>query len=222
MYHVVTHLPGVTEERPAKDDVAGSKRGSEPPPNSRPASSGAPESEARPEPKPRAKKERVLHTRIPAVLEAELKAAAGTLRMPVSNLVRTILEDAVAIADKASHRVEDGLQRAVRATSRVESGLSRVAKVTSTVEDGLDRAARSVNEEREKMQRLVKPGSSLKDVLAYQPVIIAAATECRACGGGLEAGDDAALGVTERPGPRIFVCENCIPGARAGPEGPTH
>ena len=43
------------------------------------------------------KKERVLHTRIPAVLEGELKSAARALRIPVSNLVRTILEDAVSI-----------------------------------------------------------------------------------------------------------------------------
>ena len=41
------------------------------------------------------KKERVLHTWVPAVLEAELKCFAQNLRVPVSNLVRTILEDAL-------------------------------------------------------------------------------------------------------------------------------
>ena len=41
----------------------------------------------------RARKERVLHTRIPALLEEDLKSAAERLRVPVSNLVRTILED---------------------------------------------------------------------------------------------------------------------------------
>ena len=41
------------------------------------------------------KKERVLHTRVPAVLEEELKRLATALRMPVSNLVRAVLEDAV-------------------------------------------------------------------------------------------------------------------------------
>ena len=43
------------------------------------------------------KKERVLHTRIPAVLETELKRLAGSLRVPVSNLVRTI-PDAVDLS----------------------------------------------------------------------------------------------------------------------------
>ena len=39
-------------------------------------------------------KERVIHTRVPALLEEELKRFAENLRMPVSNLVRAILEDA--------------------------------------------------------------------------------------------------------------------------------
>ena len=60
------------------------------------------------------KKERVLHTRIPAVLEAELKQAAKALRVPVSNLVRTILEDAIAVADRATGQVEERLHRAAR------------------------------------------------------------------------------------------------------------
>ena len=42
-----------------------------------------------------APKERVLHTRVPAVLEQELKRLAHSLRVPVSNVVRAILEDAV-------------------------------------------------------------------------------------------------------------------------------
>ena len=41
-------------------------------------------------------KERVIHTRVPAALEEKLKAHAERLRVPVSNLIRIILEDAVA------------------------------------------------------------------------------------------------------------------------------
>ena len=58
------------------------------------------------------KKERVLHTRVPAVLEAELKRFAQNLRVPVSNLVRTILEDALEVADAAGDRVEERLRKA--------------------------------------------------------------------------------------------------------------
>ena len=58
----------------------------------------------------RARKERVIHTRVPAPLEAELKRFAEELRIPVSNLIRTILEDALAAADQAGERVERGLR----------------------------------------------------------------------------------------------------------------
>ena len=59
-------------------------------------------------PKGRTKKERVIHTRVPALLEEELKRFAEDLRVPVSNLIRTILEDALAAADQAGERVERG------------------------------------------------------------------------------------------------------------------
>ncbi len=59
------------------------------------------------------KKERVIHTRVPAALEEELKRFAENLRVPVSNLIRTILEDALAVADQAGHRVEQELRSGV-------------------------------------------------------------------------------------------------------------
>jgi hypothetical protein len=60
-------------------------------------------------PKEKEKKERVIHTRVPAVLEEELKRFAENLRVPVSNLIRTVLEDAVTMADRASKRLSDKL-----------------------------------------------------------------------------------------------------------------
>lgn len=128
------------------------------------------------------KKERVLHTRIPAVLEAELKAAAAALRIPVSNLVRTILEDAVAIADRASEKVEDRLTR----------------------------AARSVHDERDRLRAKVTI-DPLSRVVAYQQVTIAAESECAKCHQELAVGDQASLAVLATPGPVLFVCPACVP-----------
>ena len=59
------------------------------------------------------KHERVIHTRVPAALEAELRRFAENLRVPVSNLIRTILEDALALADQAGQRVERELRSGV-------------------------------------------------------------------------------------------------------------
>src|SRR6516162_9111010 len=64
------------------------------------------------------KHERVIHTRVPVVLEEELKRFADNLRVPISNLIRTILEDALAVADRAGHRVDRELR----------SGLAQLAR----------------------------------------------------------------------------------------------
>lgn len=129
------------------------------------------------------RKERVLHTRVPAVLEAELKAVARALRVPVSNLVRTILEDAVAIADRAS----------------------------SEVGERLEAAARSVEQERARLRARVERVDPLGDVLAYQPVTVAAPNRCARCEAPLEPGDSASLAIRQKPGPAAFVCAACLP-----------
>lgn len=129
------------------------------------------------------RKERVLHTRIPAVLENQLKVAAAALRVPVSNLVRTILEDAVALADRAGGHVEDGLER----------------------------AARSMRDERARMRARVEKLDPLADVLAYQPVVVAAKTQCARCGAFLRPGQNAQMGVTGRHATPVFVCNDCMP-----------
>ena len=53
------------------------------------------------------KNERVLHTRIPAALEDDIKKVADRLRIPVSNLVRNILQDALALATSVQKNVGD-------------------------------------------------------------------------------------------------------------------
>jgi hypothetical protein len=58
----------------------------------------------------RTRKARVIHTRVPVELEKELKRFADKMRIPVSNLIRTILEDALSMAETASENVERELR----------------------------------------------------------------------------------------------------------------
>lgn len=131
------------------------------------------------------KKERVLHTRVPAVLERELKRLAESLRVPVSNLVRAVLEDAVSVADVASESVEARLKRFAKELEHERGRLkSRVAR------------------------------DPLGDVLAFQPVKLAVAARCAKCGVELGRGTSAHVGLTSeiRPrGERVFVCDACLP-----------
>ena len=133
-----------------------------------------------------AKKERVLHTRVPAVLERELKRFAENLRVPVSNLVRTILEDALSVADAATENVEERLKK----------------------------AAHQLEVEREKLKKKVMP-DPLSEVFAFQDVMLAQPAQCVKCGRDLKAGEKAHLGLTDGPprggARRIFACDACIP-----------
>lgn len=157
MYHGVTRKPAAKEE----DEVV------------------AEEEEAPDSPR----KERVLHTRVPAVLEEELKRFAKNLRVPVSNVVRAILEDALKMADRATGSVEDRLKNAVAV----------------------------VHNERETIQSKLKKLDPLDDVIAFQPLVVAMPTECTACQTSLRRGESGWLGMTTDPTRRVIVCGPCLP-----------
>jgi hypothetical protein len=173
MYHDVTQSMEPSGRRGGRDND-----------DSAPASSPSPSAAAtgdRDE-----KKERVLHTRVPAVLEQELKRFADSLRIPVSNLVRTILEDALEVADAASENVE----------GRLKSAAKQLAK------------------ERERIKSKVKI-DPLRDVFAFQEITLAQPGQCAKCRESLGAGQRAHMGLTDTPPgkgrPKIFVCDECLP-----------
>lgn len=166
MYHVVTQASSKQPEAPFDSEPGGRQ----PPPQPTEDSKDA-------------RKERVLHTRVPAVLEQELKRFAENLRVPVSNLVRTILEDAVSVADAA----------------------------TESVEERLRSAARHLEKERERLRKRIEH-DPLDGVIAFQEVTLAAPTACVKCSRPLPRGARAHLSIGEGPySPRVFVCEECKP-----------
>lgn len=127
------------------------------------------------------RKERVLHTRVPAVLERELKRFAGNLRVPVSNLVRAILEDAVAAADRATLNVENQLLSAVKQLE--------------------------VERERIKKKVLTDP---LEHAVAFQAVTLSKPAVCARCQCDLPKGSMAQLVIGSEPAAeRLFACNAC-------------
>jgi ATP-dependent Lon protease len=131
------------------------------------------------------RKERVLHTRVPAVLERELKRLAENLRVPVSNLVRAVLEDAVSVADKAGENVESRLKN----------------------------FAQGLGSERERIKKRVQR-DPLGDVFAFQAVKLAMPAACAKCDKEMKRGESANLGLTDEPrkgSERVFVCDACLP-----------
>ena len=124
----------------------------------------------------------MIHTRVPAVLEEELKRFAESLRIPVSNLIRTILEDAVAVADRAGDRVEHELRS----------------------------AAEHIEAERKKLNLRLPRRDPLDGVFGFQAIKMNIESACARCGALITVGEDAYLGLTEHPGRRVLACADCV------------
>jgi hypothetical protein len=181
MYHGVTQVDSPEYEPPpppAQTSGAGARDGESGPQLAGTAGDWSGEGEAPRE----AKKERVLHTRVPAVLERELKRFADNLRIPVSNLVRTILEDALSVADAA----------------------------TESVEERLRSAAERLEKEREKLKKRMEH-DPLEGIVAFQEVTLAVPAACAKCAETIARGARAHLGIGNGGGARVFVCESCRP-----------
>jgi hypothetical protein len=149
------------------------------------------------------RKERVLHTRVPAVLEQELKRLAESLKVPVSNVVRTILEDTVSTIDSVGERAEGELRDVA---ARLREHRDRLRK--SPPEDAVvvDAPAASAASD--------SPPTSppLAGVVGYQPLLLARDEQCSLCGRTMAAGDEAFLGVRETAsGPRVLLDKSCLP-----------
>ncbi len=146
------------------------------------------------------RKERVIHARIPPGLEEDLKKLADALRMPVSNLIRNILHDTVSAVDRGGQTVEE-LVDGVSGHVGKEAGDLRRKWARYEAQRG--RPAPEA------------PRPTTKDPLAavfgFQPIVLNVAAKCAVCGKELARGARANLGLTDRPGRRVFVCDACVP-----------
>ena len=131
------------------------------------------------------KKERVIHTRVPESLEAELRKRAQELGVSVSNLVRNVLGHAFGLVGDV---VADG-----HAIARAARG-------------GRDKP----NEARAEVVSASAAPPDPKDVLAWQPIVLGKNAVCSRCNDLLPRGRDAAIGVAEHGTGRVIVCTTCL------------
>lgn len=150
-----------------------------------------------------AKKERVLHTRIPAVLELELKRLAEGLRVPVSNVVRAILEDAVDTVDvvgrKAEGELRDAAERLRSERHRLRS--KRPSATASRPSAGVEESAAPPS----------APRYPLEGALGFTPMVLANEAVCAVTGKTLRPGDDAYLVLFSEPGRQAIVGRDALP-----------
>jgi hypothetical protein len=150
------------------------------------------------------KKERVLHTRVPAVLEEELKRLATALRMPVSNLVRAVLEDAVDAVEVVGERAEGELKGIV----------SRIHEKRETLRGAVQTSAREQTAAAAKKVEASEPrcpesSPDLDGIVGVQRLTLIADSKCTVCGRALARGTEACRGVRDEPGPKLLLGPRC-------------
>ena len=135
------------------------------------------------------RKERVIHTRVPESLEAELRQKAQDLGISVSNLVRNVLGHAFGLVGDMvadSHAIA----RAARAARRADAGEAAVPERNESGE---------------------------RDVLGWQPMVLGKNAVCARCNDLLPRGSDAAIGIPEAGGSRLVICLVCLEQLRVPP-----
>jgi hypothetical protein len=131
------------------------------------------------------KKERVIHTRVPESLEAQLRQRAEDLGISVSNLVRNVLGHAFGLVG--------GVVADSHAIARAARGEGRGAGAAAGPGAPVGASA---------------PGAaaSLEDVLGWQPIVLGKNAVCARCNAILPRGTDAAVGA----GTQLVMCVDCL------------
>lgn len=177
----------------------------------------------------KARKERVLHTRVPEVLETELKRLSEALRLPVSNIVRAAIEDVLEAAQTvtrtAGEEVQDMADRFTvlrRRAERYGRGFGEApdhppddpSHYPSHYPEEDDSPGDEENdEENANRPDEARVERTLRGVIGFQKITLARDTECGLCGRDMAAGEEAFLAVRDRKGRRIILGSECLPKA---------
>lgn len=175
MYHIVTRSPSRDADEPG--DVSGAKE----------------------------RKERVIHTRVPESLEAELRQKAEDLGISVSNLVRNVLGHAFGLVGDV---VADS--HAIARAARSVAGRASNPSSPST--------PAMPTQEPPATGRVSNPSSAaaqLDDVLAWQTIVLGKNAVCLRCNALMPRGSDGAIGVADSTGARLVICASCLAALRA-------
>jgi hypothetical protein len=152
----------------------------------------------------RAPKEKVLHTRISEDLSDDIRRMADELRVPVSNIVRNVLEEAFSVVevvtDNVGDLIDDVLGEAGSARDRMRSRQQRRPRPSPRPVESVEDA-----------EEVGEPaGGRFPDVIGWQSLRLNAAQRCASCDTSLERGREAFAGVTARGVGGVFFCPSCM------------
>lgn len=137
--------------------------------------------------------ERVIHTRVPETLEAELKQQAAEMGMSVSNLVRNVLAHALGMVNDIVHDSE---------------------QIVRSARDSIEAGVRVVRGER---------APDAERIVGWQAIVMQINAVCHKCNEILPRGCDAAVAVYHGPTPEhpLVLCRACLEEIRNDRESPS-
>lgn len=160
------------------------------------------------------RKDRLIQTRVPSVLESTLKEEARKQRLSVSHLIRNILEDTFHLVDNVVVEVDNIVNDSVGLANQLRRDAQKLASnargLRATPEAGAAAAPGSTPPEpAPPPEELPKP-DTLSHVFAWNPVVLNRAEQCSKCGASIAKGAEGFVGMSDDPTkPRAWLCPDC-------------
>lgn len=163
------------------------------------------------------RKDRLIQTRVPSVLESTLKEEARKQRLSVSHLIRNILEDTFHLVDNVVVEVDNivndsvGLANQLRRDAQKLAANARglrVAAAEASAAPVTDDTHTAKNPDSKVPD--AAPVVSLAHIFAWNPVVLNRAESCSKCQSALNKGEEAFVGMSDDPTqPRAWLCSDC-------------
>ena len=153
------------------------------------------------------RKEKVLHTRVSEQLAEDIYRAAEDLRVPVSNLVRNVLQDVFSVVETVTDNVGSLIEDVIDRADRTHEQLRERAEQLGRVRRRRSPADRQGEQRRARADAVA--GKSFPAVIGWQPMILNQNQRCAKCGQQLVRGHRAVIGLTASGLSRTYLCRRC-------------
>lgn len=160
------------------------------------------------------RKDRLIQTRVPSVLESTLKEEARKQRLSVSHLIRNILEDTFHLVDNVVVEVDNIVNDSVGLANQLRRDAQKLAAnargLRGAAEANPDEAKSGETGTAEATPSPTPARDPLGHIFAWNPVVLNRGEQCSKCATSVAKGHEAFVGMSDDPSqPRAWLCADC-------------
>ncbi len=157
------------------------------------------------------RKDRLIQTRVPSVLESTLKEEARKQRLSVSHLIRNILEDTFHLVDNVVVEVDNIVNDSVGLANQLRRDAQKLAANARNLRGAPEIDPDKAKAEGEDTELTDAPTvDPLAHIFAWNPVVLNRAEQCSRCAVLVAKGEEAFVGMSDDPSqPRAWLCASC-------------